>query len=123
VKLDACQGSFFRPELLWFQAYAKYNARLAIRMEGKCENNLNVEFWCEVGMDWITDKIIIENPDLGSSLVEKEVEKGVKLGELAIGSLAEIYFPDLPSIHYQVLVQRGEKIRGGQTPLVKWKAK
>lgn len=108
LRLEACNGQIHRPELLTFTAIPLKNGRLAIVVQG---DTCTLHVWFEVGKSWITDEIflLIKEGDV--------VRQGQKIGELKLGSLAEIHFPKKlgNQIHYEV--QYGQSLIPAQTRL------
>lgn len=115
LAISGCQGKIWREELLLFKADPRKNARLSIRIQG----DICVEFWLEVGKDWLPKEIFITHKKWKGSLLNKNVHVRDKLGKLKIGSLAEIHFPR--GVSYDLCVRKGDIVQGGISPVVKWK--
>lgn len=105
LKIDTCQGKIIRPELNWFVAEKEKNARLAVTLQGIT----TLQMWLEVGTSWITHGLFLTVKE------GQEVFSGEKLGELIIGSLAEMHFPKDRKIEYTVKFD--DEIEGGKTIL------
>jgi phosphatidylserine decarboxylase len=105
----AHQGQFQRYNHL-FKAFENKTGRLIITFlteHGKEEMSL----WVEVGKGYITDTVKFEGKE------HQEVIKGQKLGEIVIGSFAQITLPASFSLK-NIRVKIGDTLIGGQTLLV-----
>ncbi len=74
------------------------------------EINNNISFWVEVGKPkYITDTIRMDYN------IDDEVEEGQRIGEIIIGSLAEIKIPKSAKLNKNI--KKGSKVVGGETVL------
>lgn len=84
-----------------FQAYEEKTARVTV------EFDTNLDFWVEVGKPlYITDRIRLDKGVSGS------VIQGEPIGEILLGSLAEVHFLDAS---FAITAKAGDKVVGGKT--------
>lgn len=109
TQIESFQGSWTRNI---FQASVHKTARTTITIQNQ-HYDLPVSFWLEVGKPkYITDRIRI---DKGKTVGEM-LTQGEQMGEILLGSLAEVHFNGL---RHKTLVQRGTKLLGGKSAIAK----
>ncbi len=107
VSILAKKGKFeyvrFHPGLL-FKATPEQKGRVLVIIQ-PWSGGQKVSFWLEVGQGYVTDRIRLD------VTVHEEVQQAEVIGEILLGSLAEIQLPE----GSQVLVSKGQWVRGGKT--------
>jgi hypothetical protein len=118
VHLQFCQGKIFRPELL-FVADAHKDGRAIVTVQHPTD--VCVEFWLEVGHgSYITDRVRLSQGNQTLE-VDAQVHKGRQVGEILLGSLAEVHLPMIgDSIAWRLHVRKGDRVVGGKTVLATW---
>ena len=103
VDISSQQGSWYRHV---FHANVNKIARTTISIKN-IQLNAIISFWLEVGKPkYITDRIRLDRN------VGDIIHRGELIGEIILGSLAEVHFNGLP---HQTYVTRGSILVGGRT--------
>ncbi len=94
-----------------FVAFVRKTGRVTIEFsDNDLETGKTVRFWLEVGQGYITDRIKISVKE-GQYVNQSQV-----IGEIILGSLAEVTVPDPKGIQ----VQNSEKVIGGQSIIARY---
>jgi phosphatidylserine decarboxylase len=101
-RYETFQGEFRR---LVFQSWETKTGRLLVTVQSNAFPNFSIQFWIEVGVKYITDtvKMLKRQGDA--------VNQGQEIGEIVMGSLAQMRLPKDATIQ----VQAHQFIHGGQT--------
>ncbi len=100
------QGIFVRP---FFQATETHTGQLVVTIR-ETSTHIKYEFLVEVGIPpYITDTIRLE----AVLTTGRTIERDQLLGEIVIGSLAELYIPSVSKL----LVREGSVVKAGKTAI------